>query len=75
MLRQASHPSLCLDHARKARLLLESEITRQKIASLYDEFHTCSNIRQPLATLWALLAEGRISNKRAASLAHLAAER
>lgn len=73
MLRHASHPSLCLFHARKERLLLESTRIGPELASLSGEFRTHADVNHALTKLWELLAHDRISRKRAATFAYIAA--
>lgn len=71
MLRHNFHHSLCLFHARKEHLLLQAEATRRELAAL-SELHSSTDVNHGLTRLWALLIDGRITNKRAASLAHWA---
>ena len=73
MFRHASHPALCLFHARKERLLLESERVGPELTSISGEFRTTTDINHALGKLWDMLAHDRIPRKRAATMAYIAA--
>ena len=73
MFRHASHPSLCLFHARQERLLLESERVGPELKSISGEFRTTTDINHALGKLWDMLAHDRIPRKRAATMAYIAA--
>ena len=73
MLRHASHPSLCLFHAREERRILDAERVGNELASLTGEFRTTTDINHALGKLWDMLAHDRIERKRAATMAYIAA--
>ncbi len=73
MLRHDSHPSLCLFHAREERRILEADHVGNELASLSGEFRTTTDINHALGKLWDMLAHDRISRKRAATMAYIAA--
>ena len=71
MLRHDSHPSFCLFHARKERILLESDRVGPELASPSGDFQSFTDLNGALAQLWTLLAHDRISRKRAATLGYI----
>ena len=68
MLRHATHPSLCLFHAREERHLIEADRIGPELASISGDFRTVTDINHALAKLWELLSHDRISRKRAGTL-------
>jgi hypothetical protein len=72
MLRHDSHPSFCLFHARKERILLESDRIGPELAPPSGKFHSFTDLNESLTQLWNLLAADRISRKRAATLGYVA---
>lgn len=73
MLRHNSHPALCLFHAREERRILEADRVGNELATLTGEFRTTTDINHALGKLWNMLAHDRISRKRAATMAYIAA--
>ena len=73
LLLHPSHPALCPYHARKERLLLDSERVGNELKSISGEFRTTTDINHVLGKLWGMLAQDRIPRKRAATLAYIAA--
>ena len=71
MLRHDSHPSFCLFHARKERILLESDQIGPELVPPSGKFHSYTELNDSLTRLWTLLADDRISRKRAATLAYV----
>ena len=72
MLRHASHPSLCLFHAREEQQLLELEHIGHELASLSGEFKTVADIHHVVSKLFKLVAANRIPVRNARLLAYLA---
>ena len=71
MLRHSSHPSFCLFHARQERILLESDQIGPELVPPSGKFHSYTELNDSLTRLWTLLADDRISRKRAATLAYV----
>jgi hypothetical protein len=73
MLRRKDHPSLCLFHAREEEQLLESHYLGAELAaSLTGKFLTAADINFVLGKLFTALAQNRISQRNAATLAYIA---
>ena len=71
MFRHGSHPSFCLFHARQERILLESDQIGPELVPPSGKFHSFTELNDSLTRLWTLLADDRISRKRAATLAYV----
>jgi hypothetical protein len=71
MLRQKSHPSLCIFHARQEQQLLEQDRIGDELASLSGDFQTVSDINHVIGKLFKLVAAGRIPARTAETLAYL----
>ena len=71
MFRHDSHPSFCLFHARQERILLESDQIGPELVPPSGKFHSFTELNDSLTRLWTLLADDRISRKRAATLAYV----
>ncbi|GAC1629422.1 MAG: hypothetical protein PVS2B2_27910 [Candidatus Acidiferrum sp.] len=72
MLRLASHPSLCVFHAREERQLLEAETNGEDLAeSLSGHFTTAGDVNHVLGKLFAAVAKNRIPPRNAATLAYV----
>ncbi|MBZ5701831.1 MAG: hypothetical protein LAN84_08285 [Acidobacteriia bacterium] len=69
--RSATHPRLCLVHAREERQLLEADRIAAELASLSGEFQTASDVNHVLGKLFALLAGNRIPRRNVAILAYI----
>jgi hypothetical protein len=72
MLRHASHPSLCLFHAREEQQLLELDNIGDELASLTGDFKTATDIQHVVGKLFKLVAANRIPVRNARLLAYLA---
>lgn len=73
MLRHPEHPSLCIFHARTERQLLESDRLGSEIgSSLTGGFMTSTDVNFVLGKLFIALAQNRISQRNAATLAYIA---
>src|SRR5260221_14648296 len=71
MLRHDSHPSFSLFHARKERILLESDQIGPELVPPSGKFHSYTELNDSLTRLWTRLVDDRISRKRAARLAYV----
>jgi len=71
MFRHDSHPSFCLFHARQERILIESDQIGPELVPPSGKFHSFTELNDSLTRLWTLLADDRISRKRAATLAYV----
>src|SRR2546430_7382424 len=69
MLRHDSHPSFCLFHARKERILLEADQIGPELVPPSGKFHSYTELNDSLTRLCTPLADDPISRKRAATLA------
>ncbi len=72
MLRHASHPFLCLFHAREEQQLLELDGIGDELASLSGDFKTVTDIQHVVGKLFKLVAANRIPVRHARLLAYLA---
>jgi hypothetical protein len=72
MLRHASHPTLCLFHAREEQQLLELDHIGDELASLSGDFRTVADIQHVVGKLFKLVAANRIPVRNARLLAYLA---
>lgn len=73
MLRHRDHASLCIFHARDEMQLLEStRLGSELSASLSGDFLTATDINFVLGKLFKALAQKRISQRDAATLAYMA---
>jgi hypothetical protein len=72
MLRHASHPTLCLFHAREEQQLLELDQIGDELASLSGDFQTVADIQHVVGKLFKLVAANRIPVRNARLLAYLA---
>ena len=72
MLRQKNHPTLCLFHARDEQQLLESHNLGAQIATSYTgDYLTAADINHVLSKVFTALAQNRIPQRTAATLAYL----
>ncbi len=72
MLRHPAHPSLCLFHARDEQQVLESPRLGAEIsASFTGDFLTAADVNHVLGKVFAALAQGRIPQRTAVTLAYL----
>ncbi len=72
MFRHASHPSLCLVHAREEQQLLDLDESGEELSFISGEFRTTTDINHVLGKLFKLVATGRIPARRAENLTYLA---
>lgn len=73
MPRNVAHPSLCLFHSREEMQLLESQSLGAELSSsLTGKFLTATDINFVLGKLFTALAQNRISQRNAATLAYVA---
>jgi hypothetical protein len=73
MVRAATHPTLCLFHARDEQQLLESHRLGAEIASsISGDFMTATDSNFVLGKLFTALAQNRIPRRNAATLAYIA---
>ena len=72
MLRHKDHPSLCAFHARDEQQLLESHRLGDELsATLTGNFLTAADINHVLGKVFAAVAQGRLPQRTAATLAFL----
>jgi hypothetical protein len=72
MLRQKNHPTLCLFHARAEQQLLESHNLGAEIATSFTgDFLTAADINHVMSKVFTALAQNRIPQRTAATLAYL----
>jgi len=71
MFRRNSDASFCLFHARQERILIESDQIAPGLVPPSGKFHSFTELNDSLTRLWTLLADDRISRKRAATLAYV----
>jgi hypothetical protein len=72
MLRQINHPTLCPFHARDEQQLLESHNLGAQIATSYTgDFLTAADINHVMSKVFTALAQNRIPQRTAATLAYL----
>jgi hypothetical protein len=72
MVRSATHPTLCLFHARDEQQRLESHRLGAEISnSLTGDFMTATDVNHVLGKLFTALAQNRISRRNAATLAYI----
>ena len=72
MLRQTNHPTLCPFHARDEQQLLESHNLGAEIATSYTgDYLTAADINHVLSKVFTALAQNRIPQRTAATLAYL----
>jgi hypothetical protein len=72
MLRQINHPTLCAFHARDEQQLLESHNLGAQIATSYTgDFLTAADINHVMGKVFTALAQNRIPQRTAATLAYL----
>jgi hypothetical protein len=72
MLRQANHPTLCPFHARDEQQLLESHNLGAQIATSYTgDFLTAADINHVMSKVFTALAQNRIPQRTATTLAYL----
>jgi hypothetical protein len=72
MLRLASHPSLCVFHAREERQLLEADMHGEDLTeSLSGHITTAGDVNHVLGKLFAAVAQNRIPPRNAATLAYI----
>jgi hypothetical protein len=73
MLRAATHPTLCLFHARDEQQLLDSHRLGAEISSsLTGDFMTATDVNHVLGKLFTAAAQNRIPRRNAATLAYIA---
>ena len=72
MFRHASHPALCLIHAREEQQILAEEEIGRELESISGEFRTTTDINHVIGKLFRLVANGRIPARRAENLTYLA---
>jgi hypothetical protein len=72
MLRQTNHPTLCPFHARDEQQLLESHTLGAQIATSYaGDYLTAADINHVMSKVFIALAQNRIPQRTAATLAYL----
>jgi hypothetical protein len=72
MLRQPTHPTLCLFHARDEQRLLESTKLGTEIATSYSgDYLTAADLNHVRSKVFTALAQNRIPQRTAATLAYL----
>jgi hypothetical protein len=72
MLRHQDHPTLCLFHARDEQQLLESHDLGTEIATSFTgDFLTAADINHVMSKVFTALAQNRIPQRTAATLAYL----
>jgi hypothetical protein len=72
MLRHTNHPTLCPFHARDEQQLLESHNLGAQIATSYTgDYLTAADINHVLSKVFTALAQNRIPQRTAATLAYL----
>lgn len=72
MLRHPKHPNLCPFHAYAELQLLESQRLGAEMATtLTGDYHTATDINHVLGKVFTALAQGRIPQRNAATLAYL----
>jgi hypothetical protein len=72
MLRHTNHPTLCPFHARDEQQLLESHTLGAQIATSYTgDYLTAADINHVLSKVFTALAQNRIPQRTAATLAYL----
>ncbi len=72
MLHQTNHPTLCPFHARDEQQLLESHNLGAEIATSYTgDYLTAADINHVLSKVFTALAQNRIPQRTAATLAYL----
>ena len=72
MLRMETHPTLCPFHAREEQQILECPRLGTEIAtSLTGDYLTAADINHVLGKVFTALAQNRISQRTAATLAYL----
>ena len=72
MLRYKNHPSLCLFHAHAEQQLLESHRLGAEIATSFSgDFLTAADINHVMSKVFTALAQNRIPQRTAATLAYL----
>lgn len=72
MFRHASHPALCLIHAREEQQILAEDEIGRELESISGEFRTTTDINHVIGKLFRLVANGRIPARRAENLTYLA---
>jgi hypothetical protein len=73
MLRSKDHPSLCLFHAREEEQLQQSkDLGAELAASFTGKFLTAADVNFVLGKLFTALAQKRVSQRDAATLAYIA---
>jgi hypothetical protein len=71
LVRSATHPTLCLFHARDEQQLLESHRLGAEISSsLTGDFMIATDVNYVLGKLFTALAQNRIPRRNAATLAY-----
>jgi hypothetical protein len=72
MLRHRYHPTLCLFHAHAEHQLLESHRLGAEMAATFTgDFLTAADINHVMGKVFTALAQNRIPQRTAATLAHL----
>jgi len=72
MLRQKSHPTLCVVHAREEQQLAEADEIAEELETDSGHFTTHTDMNNVIGKLFKLVAAGRIPPRRAQNLAYLA---